>query len=117
MKKSSPLLFLIAALCFCSVFVTGCGKGGSSSWMPTKGNVSGFYVSESGALGWGGSIRLSHGSFILKEPALSSGRLVGDYGVDGDTITFYSDGMKVFEATAYKDRLVIRGRGIVYQKK
>ena len=122
MKPCPSHIFLIVILSLCPLFNAGCDRSSSSgssssSWTPTKSNVSGFYVSDSGMIGGGGTIKLSYGSFIFKDPMLSNGTMFGDYTVEGDTITFYSGGTQVFQARVYQDRLVAGNRGIIYHKK
>ncbi len=123
MKPRLLISIVIASMGVLAFALIGCEKNRSSSssstWTPDRANVSGFYTSDQGLGGWGGTIRLSAGYFVMKDPMLSSSSgntMRGDYSVRGNTIIFYVDGSENFTAKVYKDRLVAGGRGIVYRK-
>lgn len=132
-SSSAKILYGVSAIYLLALVVTVTDPAGVSSgkpddestassssneWKPTKSNIVGFYHSEKGMGGWGGTIELLYGnSYFLKDQMLENGEMIGEYSLSDNEITFYKDGAVVFRAVAEKGYINIGPGRAYYCKK
>jgi hypothetical protein len=92
---------------------------GSSSkeWVATKRNIMGLYHSDRGMGGWGGTCELLFGTYIIKDQMLTNGRMIGEYSLSGDEITFYNNGSTLGVAIVSEGSLNFGPNKCTYVKK
>lgn len=87
------------------------------AWAATKSNIMGLYHSDRGMGGWGGTCELLFGTYIIKDQMLTNGRMIGEYSLSGDEITFYNDGSTLGVAIVSEGSLNFGPNNCTYTKK
>lgn len=114
-------MIVITALLF-----LGCGESihspsasapSHATWKATQQSVSGFYHSDRGMGGWGGTCELLFGTYVIKDQMLPNGRMVGDYTLSGSEITFYANGSTIGVAIVSEGSLKFGPNKVTYVKK